>query len=164
MAESTIAITSYSAEEKMLELAKTHFGEGELLKAGLVGYLTEAMAQVHTDGMMHRLAMYDELFKSTAKLPTTINRYASWQKWEIPQATPSIMNINLIIPFADLEDRFLTYNVLYIRRTDYLDLGGIKFSPPYDIELTMVGLYVAKYQKPKKKESQKACTLGNQEF
>ena len=47
MATNTIGQTGYSSSEKMLELAKKHFGDTEVIKAGIVGYTTEETAWVH---------------------------------------------------------------------------------------------------------------------
>ena len=136
MATNTIGQTGYSSSEKMLELAKKHFGDTEVIKAGIVGYTTEATALVHQDGMSHRTLMYDELFKSTAKLPSSINRYASWQKWEIPQATPSYSVVSLAIPYDILKEKLEVMTSVVIPRKDYVDIGGFPFSVPYDVIIT----------------------------
>ena len=133
---STISVSQYGVQSKLLELAATHFGDSDVLKTGLVGYLTEGMSLVHNDGMIHRITMYDEIFKNTAKLPTSINRYASWQKWEIPQASPSYTQVSIAFSYNDLKTKLDTYSQIKISRTDTLELGSFKFTVPYDVVIT----------------------------
>ena len=124
----------YSMQEKMLNVASKYFDENVTsMKGGLYGYMTEALGMVHNIGITHRSKMYDESFKSTAALPSSLNRFATWQKWEIPQATPAIAKITLIIDHSELQAKIIKFGSVTISREDVVDIGGFPFAVPYDV-------------------------------
>ena len=137
----------YSAQEKMLKVAAKYFDENVTsMKGGLYGYMTEAMGLVHNNGILHRSKMYDESFKSTAVLPASLNRFATWQKWEIPQATPSTAKVTIVIEHEAILKKIAKYGNVTINRGDSIDIGGFPFAVPYDVIINYKnGAYEIRY-------------------
>lgn len=99
-----ISNTSYSIEENWLELAKRIYGTDDisLLKAGLFGYTNEIMAQEIKSNVFHRNFIYDEHFLNTATTVKSIYNFAKQRNYNIKNAKPSHMSINLSVSKEDI--------------------------------------------------------------
>ncbi|QXN70134.1 hypothetical protein INTERNEXUS_93 [Bacillus phage vB_BspM_Internexus] len=152
----TVNNTSYSIEDKWLEIAKKYFGIDDndevsisLLKAGLFGYNNEVMSNEIKNNIYHRNILYDEHFLNTASIPKSIYNFAKVQNSQISMATPSHMKINFSVKKSDvinstkfrkidsdenLSDSDSAYE--FIINNDYLlSVGDYNFMIPFPIQL-----------------------------
>jgi len=152
----TVNNTSYSIEEKWLEVAKTFFGVNDndevgisLLKAGLFGYNNEIMSNEIKNNVYHRNILYDEHFLNTASIPKSIYNFAKVQNSKVSNAVPSHMTVNFSIKKSDITGsskftKIQTYENLadsdsayqFVLDNDYLfTLGDYKFMLPFPVQL-----------------------------
>lgn len=89
---------------KLLDIAGnyTDIENGDFLKTGLFGYITESMAMMMRDSTFHKTMLYNESSLNTAMIPKTVYNWAKMFNIEVQKATPAYADIEIIIPVESL--------------------------------------------------------------
>lgn len=159
-----INATSYSIEEKWLEIAKKYFNINDddmtaihLLKTGFFGYFNEIAANEIKNSVAHRNFLYDEHFLNSASAPKSIFNFAKTYNVTIDNATPSHMyavidirkdilldsNLKEAIYDTDLEGSKLSISSLNPSYRLTIDdkykfsISGVSFLLPYPVDIIM---------------------------
>jgi hypothetical protein len=138
-----IGSTSYDFDARALELAKGFFNieETNILKVGLLGYMTALMSDAVSTSVFHRNVLYREFFLNTARLPRSVYNSAKLNNFDIAFATPSNMRVN----FALRKEEAIRYSepqldgsrLLIIDRNQPFFAGAFQFMLPRSVRLTL---------------------------
>lgn len=106
----TISSSKYDIYTKLLDLlasgeyatAQDKFDSVDFLKAGLLGYVTEATAMAIRDSAFHKMMVYRESFLSSAIIPSSVYGYAKMFNIDVIDATPSSRYATISISLGDI--------------------------------------------------------------
>jgi hypothetical protein len=106
----TISSSKYDIYTKLLDLlaageyatAQDEFDDVDFLKAGLLGYVTEATAMSIRDSAFHKMMVYRESFLSSAIIPSSVYGYAKMFNIDVIDATPSSRYATISISLSDI--------------------------------------------------------------
>ena len=103
-----ISGSKYDIYDKFMTLGKHYFGQDtDYLKGSFMNYITECMALVMRDSVLHKSVLYKESFLNTAILPSSVYNWAKMFNIEVAKAKPAFSDIMLTINIDELE---LMYN------------------------------------------------------
>jgi hypothetical protein len=101
----TVNPSTYSIYDKILNGIGSKYLDienNDILKAGELGYMTEVMAMIARDGIIHRNLMYNESFLNTASIPKSIYNWAKMFQVDVNKARPAVMPISITMKKSDI--------------------------------------------------------------
>ena len=107
----TISSSKYDIYSKFLDLIfsgeyvtnQKNFNNTDFLKAGLFGYVTEALAMITRDSSFHKMMIYNEYFLNTAIMPKSIYNWAKMFNINCIDAIPSSRYAIFTINVKDID-------------------------------------------------------------
>lgn len=107
----TISSSKYDIYSKFLDLIfsgeyvtnQKNFNNTDFLKAGLFGYVTEALAMIIRDSSFHKMMVYNEYYLNTAIMPKSIYNWAKMFNINCIDAIPSSRYAIFTINVKDID-------------------------------------------------------------
>lgn len=114
--------------------------DSNLLRVGMLGYVNELFSSNMESNAFRMSELADEFLPNTAKLKSSIYRYASFVKYENLYATPAKAPIAIVLK----EDDILKVSEVYTNRREFIldkymtiRIGEYPFMLPYDVRVTV---------------------------